>query len=145
MNNYSFRINTDNSQTKKSFINNVKSANKLLNNYLSVNLPKDNNNNSSAVTFLKKQLSHKKSFVTECEWEQKSNKNISSINYKNSNKDMNFPDINNNERKIIESVNSFNSSTEQELKSNKMNGRKQDFNNIKSEIINRNLKKKRKK
>ena len=101
------------------------------------------NNTNSTVTFLKKQLSHKKSFVTECEWEQKSNKNISYLNDNISNKNINFND-NNNERKIIESINSFNSSTEQKLKSNKMNRQKQDFNNIKDEVIKRNLKKKEK-
>jgi len=143
LNNYSFKINPDNSQNKKSFINKGKSAKKILNNYLSVNnIPMENNTNST-VTFLKKQLSHKKSFVTECEWEQKSNKNISYLNDNISNKNINFND-NNNERKIIESINSFNSSTEQKLKSNKMNRQKQDFNNIKNEVIKRNLKKKEK-
>ena len=145
LNNYSFKINTDNStnNNNKSFITNKKSSKILLNNYLSVsNIQKENNANLS-VSMLKKQLSHKKSFVTEYEWEQKSNKNISSLNDVNSNKEMNLND-NNNERKMIESINSYNSSTDQKLKSNKKNREKQDFNNIKNEVINRNLKKKEK-
>ena len=142
LNNYSFKKNSDNSQNQN-FISKEKNLKKLLNNYLFVNnLPKENNNNL-AVSIFQNQLSHNKSFVTEREWDKKSNINISALNDNICNKDMNFQN-NNNEKKIIESFNSFNSSTEQKLKSNKINKQKQDLNIIKNEIINRNLTKKEK-
>ena len=142
LNNYSFKINADNSPNKLSFFSKEKSPKKLLNNYLSVNkIPKENNNNLT-VSFLEKQLSHKKSFVTECEWDKKSSQNISSLNDNNINEDMSFQS-NNFEKKIIESINRYNSSCEQNLKTNKIR-QKQDFNNIKNEVINKNFKKKEK-
>ena len=143
LNNYYFKINTDNSPNKKSNISKEQNAKNLINNYLSVkNIQKENNNNL-AVSFLKNQLSHKKSFTTECEWDKKSIKSISSFNDNNNNKDMSFQE-NHIERKILESINNYNSSTEQKFKSYKINRKKHDFNNIKNEIINRNSKKKEK-
>ena len=139
--NYSFKVNIENNQT---FMNKEGNSSENLNNYLlgNNNYQNDNNNNNKKVY---SPLMPKKSFVTENEYSQKSKKDIFNINDNNSyNKKESNIFNNKKERKILETVNSFNSSSEQKLKRTKIIKKSQNFIDIKNEIFNKDLKKQEK-
>jgi len=141
LNNYSVKINLDNNENNKSFISKGEVTDKSSNNFLSLNNNLNDNSKFFGASILSKKLSYKKSIITECEWDKKSNRNVPKINDNNQN-DYNKLNINENiEKKILATLNSYNSNTEQKLKTKEQ---KHDFNNIKNEIINKNGYKKEK-
>ena len=131
LNNYSVKINLDNSENNKSILSKGEVTDKSSNKFLSVN----ENSKFLGASILSKKLSNKKSFVAECEWDKKSYKNDPIIN-DNSLKDHNILNINESkEKKKLVALNSYNSNTEKKLK---IKEHTNDFINIKNDYINKN-------
>ena len=131
LNNYSVKINLDNSENNKSILSKGEVTDKSSNKFLSVN----ENSKFLGASILSKKLSNKKSFVAECEWDKKSYKNDPIIN-DNSLKDHNILNINESkEKKKLVTLNSYNSNTEKKLK---IKEHTNDFINIKNDYVNKN-------
>ena len=131
LNNYSVKINLDNSENNKSILSKGEVTDKSSNKFLSVN----ENSKFLGASILSKKLSNKKSFVAECEWDKKSYKNDPIIN-DNSLKDHNILNVNESkETKKLVALNSYNSNTEKKLK---IKEHTNDFINIKNDYINKN-------
>ena len=140
LNNYSVKINLDNSENNNTFLSKGDVTNKSSNNFLCLNKNQNENSKNFGASILSKKLSYKKSFITECEWDKKSNKNDSEIN--DNTNDRNKLNINENiEKKILATLNSYNSNTEQKLKAKEQ---KHDFNILNNEINHKNVYKKEK-
>lgn len=140
LNNYSVKINLDNSENNNTFLSKGDATNKSSNNFLCLNKNQNENSKNFGASILSKKLSYKKSFITECEWDKKSYKNDSEIN--DNTNDRNKLNINENiEKKILATLNSYNSNTEQKLKAKEQ---KHDFNFINNEINHKNVYKKEK-